>query len=227
MKSNKKAGLIVTVLSLLVLEQAKAGNIIINGGFETNSAGSTQFNLSNASFSATVANATGFGTANEIDLFTPDNDYYMTPQAGNWSVVLHKKIAGNPDAFSFNLSSPVLSGTSYLLSFYAFSDRNIPSQVLIGLSNSATNFGTQVFSATPSMTNWQHFTYSFTPNINALFFTVSAGATLNGVTNVDSFSLTPSTSVSIPEPSSILLLAGWATASCFRRKTRLAHELVA
>ncbi len=218
MNFSKATNLLITAVLLLAFGQAKAANIILNGGFETNTASNTLFNLSNSDFTATVANATGFGPANELDLITPTNGFYTVPQSGNWSVVLHEQNVGTPDAFSFNLSAPVLAGTSYTLDFYALSDLGAPSQILIGLSNSANSFGTQVFSTNPSASGWQHFTHVFTPAASADFLTVSAGAILDGVTNVDNFSLTASGSSSVPEPSSVFLFA-FGAVFCFRRHT--------
>jgi len=114
--------------------------------------------------------------------------------------VLHTQTNGFQDAFSFSLSSALLAGTFYTLDFFAFSEGNVPSQIRIGISTSPDTFGTQVFSASPSQLDWEHFTYSFTPAANASFLTVSSGATLDGTTNVDNFTL------GVPEPSSVHLL---------------------
>src|SRR5262245_20867910 len=87
---------------------ADAQNLIINGSFETNTAGVTSYNLSNAAFNATVGSATAFGTAEEIDLITFGSPYGSPPQDGSWKLAIHTQLNGTfYDAFSFNLSSSV------------------------------------------------------------------------------------------------------------------------
>ena len=94
------------------------GELLANGDFENNSAASTLFNLTNADFAATMADATAFGTAEELDIVT-GLDFGSAPISGDWKVGLHSQDDGDFDAFSLDLVQPVSSGTPLTLSFFA------------------------------------------------------------------------------------------------------------
>lgn len=72
---------------LLVASQAHA-NLILNGNIENNTAAATMFNMTNATFDATVSDATAFGVSEEIDLVT-GTDFGVAPQSGSWKLGLH------------------------------------------------------------------------------------------------------------------------------------------
>lgn len=155
----------------------------MNGDFENNSASVTAFNLSNAGFNATVADATAFGTAEEIDLVT-GVDFGIAPQSGDWKLGLHtQQVTGLFDAFSLSLSSGVVSGTSYDLQFYGalLADfNNATGPIEIGLSSSSTAFGTLIFSGTPtSADSWTLFSSTFIAPVSGSFLTVRTGSVLN------------------------------------------------
>ncbi len=180
------------VITILVAGTAVQANLVINGDIEDNTAVGTMFNMSNDTFNATVAHATAFGTSQEIDLVT-GLDYGIAPQSGNWKLGLHQRsnLPTNVDAFSFDLSSPVVNGSAYLLRFFAAGLSVAPlGPVEIGLSGSASDFGTLIFSGTPgSATEWTQFDYAFVAPIDASFLTVRNAAVYNMYAFVDNFSL--------------------------------------
>jgi hypothetical protein len=195
------------VLVCLVITSIAHANIILNGDFENNSAGVTQFNMTNAQFNSYVNNATAFGTSGEIDLVT-GNDFYISPQSGNWKLGLHNYADPSIsdfyyDGFSLDLSSNIVAGMSYDLQFFAATP--IIGTVQIGLSNSATDFGDLIFSGTPtSTTAWTQFDYFFTAASGKSFLTVRTDPNVfNNYAFVDNFTLT---TVGVPEPSTIFLL---------------------
>lgn len=141
---------------------AAHANLILNGSFENNTAIGTMFNMSNATFNSVVANATAFGTAQEIDLVT-GTSFGILPQHGNWKLGIHTQSTGAYDAFSLDTSSPVVAGQSYTLSFYTAQLGGSPAGNLeIGLSTSASSFGAVIFTQTASSASaWDLMTQTF------------------------------------------------------------------
>src|SRR5215208_2980775 len=146
--------LALCVAVVLSARTGHAASIILNGDVEDNTSSSSEFNLSNANFNAIVADATAFGTGDEIDLVT-GTDFGIAPESGDWKLGLHtSSLSGFFDAFSFDLSSAIVAGTSYDLELFAALHPDRPTgTVEIGVSSSATAFGTLVFSATPLSTS--------------------------------------------------------------------------
>ena len=170
-------------------------NLILNGDFENNTASATIFNMRNTTFNATIFDATAFGSSQEIDLVTGTR-FGIAPQSGNWKLGLHQNTSfpTNVDAFSFDLSGSIVSGRAYALQFFAagLASRGFSplGPVEIGLSSSATSFGTQIFSGTPtSTTSWTQFDHAFVAPVNAMFLTVRSGTLANGYAFVDNFTL--------------------------------------
>lgn len=202
----KRYGTLFAAVIILMAGTAAQGNLILNGDFEDNTASLSQFNMGNSTFTAAVADATGFGTSAEIDLVT-GAAWGIAPQSGEWKLGLHQKPDNttNVDAFSLDLSSAVVSGNAYALQFFAVgrtSDTLGP--VEIGLSDSATSFGTLIFSGTPAgTTEWTQFDYTFITPINASFLTVRNATVYDMYVFVDNFSLVETEM--IPAPSALLL----------------------
>lgn len=193
---------VVNVFLGLAAATRTQANLIINGDIENNTASGSQFNMSNATFNAIVADATAFGTSEEIDLITA-LDFGIAPQSGNWKLGLHQrtKAPTQVDAFSFDLSSSVVSGNTYNLQFYAAGLYNVPfGPVEIGLSDNATSFGTLIFSGTPTSSSaWTQFNHVFVAPFNVSFLTVRNAVQHDMYAFVDNFSL-------VPEPATLLLL---------------------
>ncbi len=204
------------LVSLAVVAAAAAAaaagpsNMILNGSFENNTAAGTLYNLSNADFTNTVADVTAFGTAEELDLMDPSNIFGLSPIDGNWKVALHYSSAGTVDAFAFHLSNSIVAGRQYTVSFWAqtvmdFDPGREP--LLIGISNSDTDFGTQVFSTGAiSPSSWQYFEHTFIAASDAAYLTVANGTGPNPTwIHADDFRLVPA-----PGAMSMLALGGLA-----------------
>lgn len=203
--------------SLMAAAPANA-NLILNGDFENNSATGTLFNMSNPMFTSTVANATAFGTSEELDLVT-STDFGIAPQSGNWKVGMHQRSnnSTNRDEFSLDLSAPLNAGSSYNLSFYAAGlSSNSLGLIEVGVSGSATAFGSLVFSATPtSSAAWDLFQTTFIAPIAATHLTFSVSPVFDGYAFVDNATLD-----AVPVPASALLLGSVMIAAGAYRKLK-------
>jgi hypothetical protein len=210
-------------LALTLGTTSARAELVLNGSFENNSAGGTQFNLANSSYTALMNNSTGFGNAQEIDIMQ-GAPYGTAPVHGSYKLGIHRQGgAGTGDAFSLNLSSSVVAGKTYTLSFSAQGvttfDPNIGA-VEVGLSSSATTFGSLVFSGTPvnATSGWTTFSHTFVAGANANFLTVqNAAQPLQSWLHVDNFSLVEANIV--PAPSGVIL-AGLGVLGAFGLRNR-------
>jgi hypothetical protein len=192
---------------------ADGPNLVINGDFENTSVVGCVWNMSNADFTAAMANVTAFGDAEEMDIMNDPAGcgYLGPPYNGDVKISFSSDMLDGPvDAFAMELSSPLVIGETYTLKFYAwqfgrdFAPDTGP--VLVGLSNSANAFGTQIYSATPDTNAWTEMTDTFAAPIAATYLTCKAAAVGDTWTHADYFSLS---SVSSPvEQSSWSVIKG-------------------
>jgi gliding motility-associated-like protein len=183
--------ILFTLLFIYITESR--GQTILNGSFENNTAGVDQINLTNVNYNSLMSNSFGFGVLftiqGNIDIIT-SSTYCGGPQNGNWFVAL---TSGGSDAFSLTLSSPLVAGNSYTLSFYdrSGSPYTLGSAVQIGVSNANNDFGTLVYTApTPIYDGgWSLRTCTFIAPTNGLYITVKCDGPLDGGpwTQVDNF----------------------------------------
>ena len=156
------------------------GNLILNGDFETYTGGGCDTNMANGTFTAQMANATGFGEASELDVDTNPPCYGLPAISGSRKTGLHTQTAGGPaDAFSLDLATPLVAGQSYSLSFSAHAviefDPDFGS-VEVGISENPADFGTLVFTGTlTSAMSWHNFSTTFTAPIAGAYLTVREG----------------------------------------------------
>lgn len=194
-----------------------AQNLIMNGSFEHNSAHGTIYNMSNAEFNATVERATAFGSADEIDLMDPSSVYGLPPIDGLFKLGLHRREPGvGTDAFSFDLSSSIVVGTTYTISFWAHAVLDFSpglSPIEIGISGSATSFGTSVYtSGSLSARSWSHFTGDFVATVGGDFLTVRPIDREETWAHIDDFSITV-----VPTPATGILFGLGGLLACRRR----------
>ncbi len=178
-------------LSLLFLSTEK-GNAqdFLNGDFEINTSGPCNYNLSNAVFTATMANVDAYGGAQELDIMGPVGACpYGNPQNGNWFVGL--AFPTTTDAFTMTLCSPLVQGTTYTMEFWDKGDSQYPPgmPVVIGVSTAPGVSGTTVYTGpVPTADIWTLRNFTFVAPNNGLYISVeTAGPTR--WTHVDNFKI--------------------------------------
>jgi hypothetical protein len=183
---------------------AQGQNLVTNGDFENNSAGSTQYNRTNAQFTGFMATSTAFGGSEELDIVT-GSALGIPPQSGNWKVGLHQRTndPANVDAFSLLLSSATVNGGSCTVSFYA---TGVPGAALgtteIGLSNNPSDFGTLIASGTPSnSTAWHLFSANIVSPGSFSYITVR-----NSLLPTGNYAFIDNLSLEVPAPGAVALL---------------------
>jgi hypothetical protein len=188
-------------LPFLLVAGAAQAAMVVNGSFEDNSAVHTEWNLLNAPFSSLLTGVTAFGAREGIDLQTIGSGWGSAPQDGNWKVSPASDFGGTSEAFTMDLTGPLTKGRSYNLSFYieplltgAFQDGT----VLIGLSTSATSFGTQIFSATARASGWTLESTTFLAPNSGSFLSVLVTNDVNSWVGLDNFTLESSAAVPVP-----------------------------
>lgn len=203
------------VAGSLVVGTAQA-NIILNGSFENTTTVSCSSNNSNASSDTAMSNVTAWGSAPEIDIYDAPCLGPNGPIDGAYKVHVANQPDGAVDAFSFDLSSPLISGTTYDLSFYAASQSIFSKSIGtidIGAWSTANAFGTQVFSATSTLLDTcEFFSASIVAGVGANFLSVRKSNASHAWIALDAFTL-DSAQLSVPEPTTLLLLGlaqrGW------------------
>ncbi len=175
-------------------QPAHRANLIVNGDLEIYAGDDCDDNLPNTSFTSLMANATAFGAADELDVYKA-GCFGLPPVSGERKVAMNGQHYGAMDAFSLDLSPPVVAGTTYTMSFWVYSDSTwTPNlgHIEIGLSDTETIAGTLVYAGSSTGFDvWEQFTTTFTAPVDANFLTV-AQAELDAWTHVDAFSLEPS-----------------------------------
>ncbi len=222
-RASKRHALMSSLLAgaLILAGQAQA-NMILNGGFETNTAITTSPNVPNATLNTMISNFTAFGSGNEIDLVTTGG-FGIAPHGGDWKIGMNSQVGAPYDALSLDLSSSISSGSSYDLQlFLAGESAGTLGPVEVGISSSATSFGTLVYSATPtSSTAWDQFDFTFVAPNNATYLTFRTSSSPDLIYSfVDDISL-----VLVPEPSTALLVSlGLAGIAARRRRAYPRHN---
>jgi gliding motility-associated-like protein len=112
---------------------------------------------------------------------------YGVVQNGNWYVAL---TAGGSDAISLKLSSPLIIGNLYTISFYdRFGNIGPAYPFQIGLSTAENLFGAVIYNASSPTTSWTHRTFTFTAPSNGQFITIQIkGGTYTSWNHIDNFS---------------------------------------
>ncbi len=185
----KKFGSILSFVICLITSSPIYAQVFLNGSFEINTAVACDYNMANATFTSKMSNSTGYGVSAQLDIMNGSCGF-GTPQAGSWMVSLATN-AGNSDAFTTMLSSPLVALNTYTMTFYDRGDPNYPPGVpiRIGISTVAGAVGTIVYTGpVPLNGPWSARSFTFSAPNNGQHVSVSTtGAPL--WTFVDNFCL--------------------------------------
>jgi gliding motility-associated-like protein len=180
----------VWIVSFIVFNNTVFCQNILNGDFEINSAptGIDQIALTNLQFNSIVPHCNSFGSSSTgLDLITTDN-WDGLAFCGNWYLGIE---GGGIEQFSMELSTTLLSGVNYKISFY---DRgravHCPASIEIGTSAVYNDFGLLVYTApVPTIGEWNLRCFTFTAQSDIQFITVRAGNTTGCWTKIDCFTI--------------------------------------
>lgn len=147
----------------------------MNGDFEQTNFSFCTYNMSNETLAANVAGTKGFGFG-VTDMQTNDCGF-ATPASGSWFLSFDKYELG-ADAVSLELSQELAEGQVYTLRFWNRTDMSFEDMVVmdmqIGLSSSATSFGTPIYSESPEAGLWVERQFSFTAPTTGKYITLRA-----------------------------------------------------
>jgi hypothetical protein len=179
----------ITALFLQAL--TLSGQTFLNGDFENNTAGMAydQINLSNAVFNTMMPNTFAFGSYGDMDIISSAT-YTGGPQKGSWFVAF---TGGGTDAISMELSSNLIQGKRYTITFWDKCGAGFVTQPFqIGVSDARDAFGTAVYTcdAMPVVGVWTKRTFSFEAPLSGKYITVqlSGGANIGDWAQADNFS---------------------------------------
>lgn len=194
---------ILYTLSLAILTTIATGqSILVDGSLEGHNTNNCDYNNSEYEFNGHYTNLTCIPLAGvEIDIIKHSSGCYGDPAVvGSSKLLLVNKEHGGgvikQDAFSFDLTTSINSGSSYELEWYMqtmtfFGSSN--GEIQIGISTTANTFGTQVFSGTSTLGgSFELINGSFVAPHNASYLTVRSVAdvlTTGAWIGVDGFKL--------------------------------------
>ena len=162
------------------------GQCFLNGSFEKNilnwvwGGGS---GMANHYYDSVMYNSTSFGGKNVTDSNGIPNGvsnvqvYHDIGADGNWYISLTSEgypFGDSPsDSISLQLSSPVIAGNSYGISFYVAGGSN-PGYILMGLSTNDSTFGKLLYTSSECTDwAWTNKTFQFSAPFSANFITIS------------------------------------------------------
>jgi hypothetical protein len=169
-QNNEQMKYIITLL-LFLFPITNLAQAFLNGNFEQTTATENQINLSNYSFTTQMPYTTAFGSRGNVDIIK-SKKYCGLAQKGDWFVAL---TSNGTDAISMKLSSPLIAGHEYILTFHDRAcERHGPaSYTQIGISDTISRFGTLIHQAKiPIDETWTRRIIKFIAPVNASFITV-------------------------------------------------------
>ncbi len=157
--------------------QSSKAQSFLNGSFENTTSTGCNYNLNNTAFNALMSDVNAYGAGNETDIMVA-GCYVPTIPDGTYCIAL---AAPNSDELAMALSTPLVAGTAYTFTFYAYSDIQFRPQgnVEIGASTANNTFGTLIYTGITVPNTWVQYTVSFVAPNNATHITMRniAGAT--------------------------------------------------
>jgi hypothetical protein len=180
-------------------------NLILNPGFENHSLSNGCYTNQAASFvTSSLDNIAAFygGTLNGVDIGVNDGCYAGGAHSGTTHIVLAGLSGPNMfEGISFELSSGLISGNTYDLSFYAANSTSSSTESLrVGVSSEADSFGTEA-TLVPLGSNsaYTQYSISFTAPASGNYLTIEPAVLGNFWFGLDDFSLELNGALSLVE----------------------------
>ena len=192
----KKICLFSTMLFLSIMNVNSQS--FLNGSFENTTVTACTYNINNTAFNSVMSNVIGFGLAAELDIQKLDC-YISSIPDGDFVVSLNAKaLSNNVDAIALELSSPLVSGESYTVTFKAQANTEFSTEIAtinIGCSTTSNNMiAPTIFTPTLVAAQWTSFSFNFVAPNNGKYITVVPAKNLAATsawTTFDDFKISP------------------------------------
>ena len=191
-------------LAILFISLSIQAQTVLNGDFENNTASVDQINIVNSVYNSFMANSYAFGDYNgggpnggDMDIIRSATYCDFAP-SGLWYVAL---TSGGTDAISLELSAPLTTGVSYMVTYF---DRACPSisvgpPLKFGVSLQNDDLGTVVQIADAPFQNgiWTSHSFTFVAPLAGSYLTVTCDSVNDGFpwTQVDAITITETSSL--------------------------------
>lgn len=166
-----------TFLLLITFSSITHAQVFLNGSFENTTSTGCDYNLNNAAFNSRMSDVTAYGGGNETDIMEV-GCYVPTIPDGIRCVAL---ASANRDELAMALATPLVAGTAYTFTFYAYCDIQFRplGNVEIGASTANNSFGSLIYTGITIANTWVQYSVSFVAPNNTTHITMrnAAGAT--------------------------------------------------
>jgi hypothetical protein len=191
MKRRILAGICLTFFYFLSNAQS-----FYNGSFETHTFTACTPTVADIVFNSKMAHVkafgrtfvSGYGNVGKISI--QDSGCSVIPQDGEWCIGLHSAFNTTSDAIALELTSPLVTGMDYQLSFFLHGNtgfQNQQSPVDIGESINDFTIGNHIYRATPGYLSWQNVTFTFTASQASKHITAKIIPGYNSWAQLDNF----------------------------------------
>ncbi|HBS87847.1 MAG: hypothetical protein A2W91_10970 [Bacteroidetes bacterium GWF2_38_335] len=167
-----KTGILALLIVTVIISTKAYSQTVINGSFEDNLATDCLWNNPNSTFNSLMSDCFAFGPGEEVDI-QKGTCGYAIPAKGEWFISLASNI-GSPDQVALKLSSPLIAGNGYHLTFSQKADTNftVYDSLLIGVSDEEISFGIQIYSVQPVVqTGWTETAFDFIAPLSGQYIT--------------------------------------------------------
>lgn len=191
-----------SLIPFFIFSHILTAQTFLNGSFENTTSTGCNYNLNNTAFNNLMSDVNAYGAGNETDIMIV-GCYVPTIPDGTYCVAL---AAPNSDELAMSLSSPLVAGTAYTFTFYAYSDIQFRPQgnVEIGASTSNSTFGSLIYTGITVPNTWVQYTVSFVAPNNTTHITMRNIAGVTHWNRLDAFEMVTLLPVQIDEFTAVL-----------------------
>jgi len=177
-----------SLLPFVLFSQLIIAQSFLNGSFENTTSTGCNYNLNNTAFNGLMSDVTAYGAGNETDIMVT-GCYVPNIPDGTYCIAL---AAPNSDELAMALSTPLVAGTAYTFTFYAYSNIQFRPQgnVEIGASTANNTFGSLIYTGITVPNAWVQYTVSFVAPNNTTHITMRNIAGTTHWNRLDAFDFT-------------------------------------